>query len=479
MKRSMPSPTDIFSRAWGTLSEHLGMMVVAVLAGIGVFIAFYIVLMIAMVGLAFALGPNSIAFQIGNNVVGGVFGVAILWGYVGYFRFNLDIIRGAEPDLMTLFNQWRLVPNYFLTNAVVQIVMFAWILPVSAVAAGPVAALWDKANPFPALAVGFSCLFVAYLAFVPVFVGSSAGAMFSIDRELDPLASMMGGLRAIRGKIGWCYSFAIMFFFFTMVSIIPLMTCVGILVVLPFSTLVMVHAYLALAESVEAELVGEIAKAAPETAIDEAPDTEALEEGEPTPGKALGTPVDSSNPYSPPSAKVDRPATLSGAPGRPAPAPLPQDAKRYRPDAPAGATGPAIVCLIPWILAGGNPFSGAMIGYLVARMIGYPDWAGAIAGFGALMLCGVAALVVMLLGNRGHREAIVDQAGVAVDGNQFWTGVRLQWSELRGFRISPRGVELHVKGFWGYFWRPIVPSRERETHDLVETLEARGVMRVA
>jgi len=481
MKRYLPGPSEILDRSWKVFSEHLGPMLGAVLIGIGIFIAFYIVLLITMFGLMFLFRGNQMVFQLVNNAVTGVFTVAVLWAYIGYARFNLEIMRGAEPNLMTLFNQYRLIPNYFLTNALVTMVSFLAFTPLVALAAGPVAALWDPNNPLPAVGVGVLTFLVGVVVLVPLSAAMVMSALFTIDRELDPVASVIAGLRTVRGNIGWIYTMFFLLVAAYLASSVLMCTGIGALLAIPFMTLMGLHCYEALASSIEAELVGEGPAPTPE------PEPQPAEEpSAPEPAQEVGAPVGAvedagDNPYAPPSAKVEGPIQTRGSSllGRPAPEPLPVDAHRYRPEAPAKVTKVAIVCLIPWILAGGNPFSGAVIGFTLGRMLGFPSWAGAVAGFGGLTLCGVAAIVVLLLGHRGRREVIVDQAGIAVDGNTFWTGVRLRWDELRGFRISPRGVELYLQGAWGWIWRPVVPTRERETHDLVEKLEGHGIMRIA
>jgi hypothetical protein len=483
MQPRLPSPTELFERSWRDFSEHLGPMLGAVLIGIGIFIAFYIVLVAAMFGLMFLLRGNQVWFQILNNAVTGVFTVVFLWGYIGYARFNLEIIRGAEPNLMTLFNQWRLIPNYFLTNSLVTQLMFLALIPFTALAAGPVAALWDPNNPFPAIGVGAVAYLILIVALVPLSAGTMMAAMFTIDRELDPVAAIMAGLRAVPGNIGWIYQAFLFLFAVGIGTSFLACTGVGALVAIPFTTLLILHCYLALADRLEAQLAGE--KADPSAVV--APEPEVADPADPADSaeKAeVGSPVEDegANPYAPPSAKVEGPTLasqrLETPLGRPAPQALPKDARCYRPAAPASVTMIAIGCLIPWVMAGGNPFSGAMVGYMVARPLGIPSWAGAVAGFGGLTLCGIAAIVVLVLGYRGRRDAVVDEAGLVVDGNRFWTGLRLRWDELRGFRISPRGVEIYLRGGWGWIWRPVVPTRERETHDLVEKLEGHGVMRL-
>ncbi len=478
MQRTLPGPSEILDRSWRDFSEHLGPMVGAVLIGFGLLVALYFVVGIAMFGLMYLFRGNQMVFQLVNNAVTGVFTVAFLGFYIGYARFNLEIMRGAEPNLMTLFNQWRLVPNYFLTNALVTMISFLTFIPFVALAAGPIAALWDQSNPWPALGVGVVTFAVMTVVLVPLSAGLITAALFTIDRELDPIASVVAGLRTVRGNVGWIYMTFFLLVGAYFATTVLLCTGIGALVAIPFMTLMVLHCYEGLAQTVEAELAGQAAEVAPETVGEEPSALQPAEEG---PAEEAPEKTSNDNPYAPPSAKVDGPTQASARQvvGRPAPQLLPADARRYRPEAPAKVTKIAIVCLIPWILAGGNPFSGAVIGFMLGRMLGFPSWAGAIAGFGGLTLCGLAAIVVLFLGHRGKRDVIVDEAGLALDGNAFWTGVRLHWHELRGFRISPRGVELYLQGAWGWIWRPIVPTRERDTHDLVEKLEGQGILRIA
>lgn len=480
---TLPGPEEILRRSWKNFSEHLGPMVGAILIMIALFVAAYIVLMGAMFALMYFLRGNQVWFQVANNGITGVFTIAFLWAYIGYARFNLEIMRGAEPNLMTLFTQWRLIPAYLLTNSFMTLVSFVFTLPFMALIAGPVYAVWDKQDPKWAFIVGGVGVLIMIIVTIPLGAAAMVSVLFAIDREIDPVASVVAGVRAMRGNVLWVYVMAILLFLLYIAASVVACTGVGAIVAFPFMTLVGLHCYLALADAIEAELEGEAApakaeaiEAAPEAPEGEAPESEAAE----GPGGEVGAPVEEpgDNPYAPPAAKVEGPQAFQPADGRPRPQPLPQDAQRYRPTAPAKVTAIAIVCLIPWILAGGNPFSGAFVGFALGRQLGAPDWVGIVAGFGGLTLCGVAAIVVLLLGHRGRREAIVDRAGLAVDGNEFWTGVRLRWDELRGFRISPAGVELYLHGFWGWIWRPVVPTRERETHDLVEKLEAHGIMRI-
>ena len=536
MQTSLPEPTEIFARAWGTLSEHLGILVASVFIMGGLFVALYILLMIAMFGAVFGLRGDPLLFQVVNNAISGVFGILILWGYIGFAQFTLELARGAEPQLMTLFRGLRALPNYFLTNSVVQLISLLLFLPIVGVVAIPVYALWDtsattaqamfQAN-LPAMGLGLALFASMMLAMIPLTAASTVSIYFAMDRDLDPLASMTAGLRAVRPHIVWTYKFGALAMVVGLAMGAGAMTCIGLVVVIPFVFLFTAHYYLAFAEVVEAQLVADeraaasaasaeesvaTAEASAETVAEASAETVVVEEtagaAEPHPADALDAPSAAdaaptgpagsvggqvggepefdaksdpkSNPYQPPDAPVYRRPDRSHEvhePGQVLAAPLPPGARRFRAD-PSGAVTPiAVACLVPWVLAGGNPFSGVVVGYLLARRFGFPDYLGAVTGVGVLLLCGVAALVVLLIGWRGRREVIVDGDGFALDGNERWTGQRLAWSEIRGFRITGRGVELFPRGPWGWIWRPVVPTQDRDTHDLVEALEARGVLR--
>lgn len=530
MRATLPQPIEIFERAWHDFSEHLGVMVGSMFIMGGIFMALYVVVIVAIVGAMFALRGDQLLFQVVQNAVSGIFGLAVLWGYVGFMRFNLEIARGAEPQLATLFKGARILPNYFLTNSVVQLVMILFMLPIAAVVALPVWALWDTSGTFqanlPAIGAGLAMFVVLIVAMIPISSASTVSIFFSIDRELDPLASIMAGLRAVRPHVLWTYKFAILSIMIGLAAFVLAMTGIGMLVVIPFTTLAGVHYFLAFAEVLEAELQESEATVAPaEEGGDKAEEGEAAQvEGEALPegqaeaassegdnavtprvggalaspeGQAVGEPVSEPpspedpsepreagekadlDPYRPPAVEVSNAPSGSAAPGRPQAAPLPAGTKRHRGEPGSSSiTAIAITCLVPWVLCGGNPFSGIVVGFFLARRFGFPDYLGVTAGIGVLLLCGVAALVVLLVGHRGRRDVIQDDDGFALDGNSAWTGLRLAWAEIRGFRITGRGVELFPKGRWGWIWRPVVPSRERDTHDLVETLESHGVMRV-
>lgn len=89
-----------------------------------------------------------------------------------------------------------------------------------------------------------------------------------------------------------------------------------------------------------------------------------------------------------------------------------------------------------------------------------------------------ALLTLTALENATHRGALLDAHGVLFDHSPTWRGARLAWDAVLGFRISGQGVRLVVRGRpWTRFVGPTIPCEGQLMHEVVETLERRGVQR--
>jgi hypothetical protein len=141
----------------------------------------------------------------------------------------------------------------------------------------------------------------------------------------------------------------------------------------------------------------------------------------------------------------------------------------------------ALVLLFPLLLAGTSPWGGAFTGMVAApRLLGVHPLLGFGMGLGAVMVPLVGALVLLDWQYRGHRGVRVDEAGAVFGGTERWEGIRVRWRRVKGFWITGGGLRLELKRRpWTRWVGPVVRTGERETHDLVVALEARGLYNLA
>lgn len=480
----MPDPWSLYVSAWETFRERLSSFMGVQLIFYGAIIAIYIVVGLGTFGSFFLLRGNPIAAQVVQNFITGVVGVVILWLNAGLFRFHLAASRGVAPAFETVFKEHRLVPNYFLLNAAATVVALVAYIPGAAVIGPLIYGLIQADVPWQGVAaIGMLAALVYFVLLTPILLAVATSALFLIDRDLDPIAAVVAALRAVRPYVGWSYYFAFVSLVVGLAlgvigGVLGVLTCgYGALLVFSYLILVQCEFYGQLATRLEAQLRG------PEGANPSPADVsaQATEQGSAPPEGAAASPLTAEgggnpNPYAPPRADVE--LIQAAGDGLQRAAPVPAGCQEFRgPPVPSGVGAAALAFLAPWVVAGGNPFSGAVIGFQLGRQLGMPNWLGGLAGGGGLMACGLAAFATLLVGYRGRRRVVVDLDGFAVDRTPFWGGSRLGWSALASFRTSGVGVELRPRGLWGWIWRPVVPTQERETHDLVALLEEAGVPR--
>lgn len=486
MPSVMPDPWTIYASALETfrarLSSFLGVQLMVYFGGIGAYIG------IAAVTLAgfFLFRGYPIVGQVLQNLTGGVFGIVFLWLNAGLVRFHLTAHRGGTPAFEGIVKEHRLVPSYFLLNAAVTVVGLLVYLPGASAIGGLVYALHRAGAAPPIFIVTGVVLGLVYVfALLPLFAAMTVSAFFLIDRELDPIAAVLASLRAIRPHVAWCYHFGLVTILVYLALgvvgvVVGALTCgYGMLLLISYLILVQCEVYEQLSKRLAAQLRGDEPSEGEPASAGIGSEVEADPEGAGDLKGDLGEERPAldpkANPYAPPAAAVE---VVLAAEGRElAAAPPAGCVELTGPPLPPGVLGGALVFLIPWVIAGGNPFSGGVIGFQLSRQLGIPTWVGGLGGAGGLLACGLAAFVVLLVGYRGRRRVVVDLDGFALDRTPYWTGTRLSWRDVASFRTTGLGVELKPRGLFGLFWRPIAPTQERETHDLVTRLEEAGIPR--
>ena len=473
MKGALPDPWVMFQRGWRSLTSQFGMLIVAWL----VFIAIALGASgVTTVAIQFGLQiRGALVIQLLGNAVNGLLGIGYMFLYAGLMKIHLNAARGERIQIATLFGQGRLLGTYLLTNSLVQVVVFLLYIPVVVIAGPPTAYLVSQGAIGPGVVVGGAFLLLSLILILPVIVATLNAMLFVVDAEQDPIAAVMSGFHSIRGQGWWCVRFGLWALaFYTAFVVIVIFTCglgaVLLLLLAPFALQVGCHTYLALAEQTEASL-----RKAPAPAPAPAPShpSDLLD----APGALVPTYQRSTRDAGPPDA---RPEFLTEVAPRRVELVVPAGATFFRPrPVHAWAVPLAILLFVPWFVAGGNPIGSGMAGWWVARRLGFPQWIGVSTGVGALLLCGVAAMVLLTLAFRGRRAAVMDQDGVCLDVTPFWQGVRLSWLDLAGFRIGSGGVQLYVRSGWlRWIWKPVLPCVDREAHDVVTVLESHHVYRI-
>lgn len=467
MKESLPDPWEIIQRGWRSTIPQFGTL-------LGAWAVFFAILIgisgVTTVGIQLAFFRDRVLVQVVSNSVNGLLGIGFLWLYAGLLKIHLAVARGERAVFSDLFGQGRLLGSYLLTNSLVQVVVFLLYVPVAVIAGPPTGYLLSQGAIGPALIVGGAFLIVAVILILPVVVATLNALFFVIDREHDPVAAIVAGFHSIRGQSWWCVRFglwgAALYLAFIVFAVV---TCglglVTILFLAPFGLLVSCHLYLALSEELEATIKG------PAPVKEEPPSDDAY-------APPSDVPV-----YQRPSARYEPPSGPefgSEAAPRRVELVVPGGADFFPPRSISSAAVPiAILLFVPWFAAGGSPIGMGVAGWWIARRLGFPQWIGITSGVGALMLCGVAALVLLMLAFRGRRAAVMDTQGFCLDVTPHWQGIRVRWFDLAGFRITGQGVRLYLRNRWlRWIWSPVLPCSDRQAHDVVSTLESHKVFRV-
>ncbi len=122
---------------------------------------------------------------------------------------------------------------------------------------------------------------------------------------------------------------------------------------------------------------------------------------------------------------------------------------------------------------------GPLLEGVMPLLQGGTAWLVAVGGLTLLLLPSVALSVLMLGWHARHRSALVDDHGVLFDHGPRWTGARLSWRRIAGFRVRADGVALIVLGRpWTRLWSPLVPLTPADTSRFVDALEARKIRRL-
>lgn len=109
---------------------------------------------------------------------------------------------------------------------------------------------------------------------------------------------------------------------------------------------------------------------------------------------------------------------------------------------------------------------------------GIEPWMLISAALGLSLTPWAALLILVAIENATQRGALVDAHGVLFDHSPTWRGERLVWDDMLGFRLTDAGVRLVVRRRpWTRLVGPTIPCLGRAQHELIETLERRGVRR--
>lgn len=460
----LPSPGTIFARAWRSARAHAGPLLFTWV----VFTVVTVALRYFVAKFARQLGGDQFAAWAGTNLADGLIGLLGVWVFLGLTRMHLEAARGQRPALGTLFGGGALFATYLLTASLVQAALALVFFPASWIASEAALQL-ARFNPVSELAYGAGFLLVTVIAIFPLLVAASNALFFALDAEQDPLAALTSGLHSVRGRVGWTLRLGGLALSLVLLGLVGLglglwgWTKVGAapgllallllassLLIATFALLCSAHAYLALSQVLEAQLQGD----------DAASDVEAVAS-------------DRFGPLTPKSAPTEIRARRPRLE-------LPRGARYFPRRTVAPATIPlALVLLLPWVVAGGNPLTAGIAGYELAGRLGLDSALGASTAVGGLILSGLAALLLLALSFRGRRALVLDAEGFALDVTPHWQGVRVRWAEIAGFRITGRGVQLRLRHrLWRWLWRPVVPVQGRPAHDVVEVLEAQQVFAV-
>jgi hypothetical protein len=133
----------------------------------------------------------------------------------------------------------------------------------------------------------------------------------------------------------------------------------------------------------------------------------------------------------------------------------------------------------PVAVLGANP---CMVLVLIAPLMqAFPDvprWALAAAAVAFVTVPSLALCLAVWHQYLQYRPALLDEKGVLLGHTSKWSGSRVAWEQLEGYKIRPRGVELVLKGrpWTRWFLAPMLPCEERLQHDVTVLLEQRGIV---
>lgn len=503
---------EAYARALSTVRFHAGTLGAATLVLIGTVIMLSIATQAVATGLIFVLGAGSMILiqvaQYGGQLVSGVL---ITFLSLGYVRILIECARDREPSLGLLFGEGRRLVVGLISNGLGQTLASLLIMLPGLGFGGLLIYLVFSST----LDVGLRILIgvcagaVLLILTTPLALWSYVSFAFLVDRDQPPLGALASGWRSLNLWGALRYGMTTIVMAGVAAIVIGLSCSVGSLLVLPWLALSFVHVYLDACQRLEGKLELPERKLidlepASEAADPEQDPTAAPDDPRPEPSAADQTAIAPSGYDAPPGyggaagpppgygegAGVGAPVTEEtlgepeqGEPKQDEPAKAPAvaeaDAVLEIEDSPVPSWVHPLTLglLLPLMAAGGSPVTGGFLGYALARQFGFPEWLGVTAGAGALLLFGVAALTVQVLGLRGLQGAAVDRDGVLTERTTLWGGWRLRWSEIDSFQITSQGVMIYPRGRLGRLFGRLIPARDSEAHHLVERLEANGVYR--
>ena len=539
---------EAYARALATVRHHVGVLAAATLVLGGVMFGLSLLIGLGSTALVIVVGPNGLLLQAAQLVGQLVNVVLITFLSLGYARILIECGREREPSLGVLFTEGRRLVVGLITNSLGQTLASLLVLLPGAACGGLIVYLFvaSELDLWLKAVAGVCAGALLLVLTMPLMIWSYLSLAFLVDREQAPLGALASGWRSMElwGALRYGGTSVLMFAVGACAALV--LGCgLGVLVVVPWLLLGLVHVYLDACQRLEARLVEEPAPAAEEAQGSKGGALEPAPEGGPA-GRLIRAP--SSGGGAPPGSGGGPPPGYGGGPppgyepppgfgGEPLPGYEPppgygggappgdepppgsgggprRDPEGARPEAALGGPveplgegakpaegvppGPAsaaevlevsgsetpgwvhpltLAVLSPLVAAGGSPLSGGFLGYGLARSLGFPEWLGALAGGGALLLCGVAALTIQTLALRGRSGGAVDRDGVVTERTARWGGWRLRWSEIAAFEITGEGVVVYPRAPLGRLRGRLIPARDSDAHHLVERLEAEGVYR--
>lgn len=135
--------------------------------------------------------------------------------------------------------------------------------------------------------------------------------------------------------------------------------------------------------------------------------------------------------------------------------------------------------VLPVAMVGANPFMVCFIGgALIPAFPDLPPWAVFSASVAFISVPSIAMCLALWHQYAQYRPALLDERGALLGHTTKWSGTRVRWEDMLGYKVRPRGLELVLKGrpWTRHALAPLLPCEGRLQHDVTVLLEARGVV---
>lgn len=119
------------------------------------------------------------------------------------------------------------------------------------------------------------------------------------------------------------------------------------------------------------------------------------------------------------------------------------------------------------------------VGMALAKLLpDLPAWLVVAATSALIVVPSLAFCLALWHQYAQYRPALLDERGVLLGYTEAFSGFRVRWDQIRGYKLRPRGIELVLarRPWTRWTLAPMVLCDERVAHDVTVILEKHGIV---